>query len=168
MIMYDRNTENLWQQSTGKTLAGSFHPASLTLEPFQLLTLGDVRSAHPDALVLSEDTGYSRNYGRNPYAGYEDSDQFVFSPSDLDISFPSKTIMAVFRDDETTFATPWLALREVGNATITEVGTTFTLTVSDAGELTVTDSAGATYPFYFEMWFSVAVQHEDALTVITP
>jgi hypothetical protein len=54
MIMFDRTTENLWQQSTGRTLAGSFHPAKLALEPFQLLTLGEIRNTYPDALVLSE------------------------------------------------------------------------------------------------------------------
>jgi cytochrome c biogenesis protein CcdA len=168
MIMYDRATENLWQQSTGKTLAGSFHPAQLTLESFQLLTLGAVRSTYPEAIVLSEDTGYPRDYARNPYAGYESDDSFVFSPTNLDASFPPKTIMAVFRDSETTFAAPWLELREAGIATITEAGTTYTLSISDSGELSITDSTGATHPFYFEMWFSVAVQHEDTFKIITP
>lgn len=168
MIMYDRETENLWQQSTGKTLAGSFHPAEITLEPFQLLTLGDVRATYPDALVLSEDTGHSRDYARNPYAGYETDNRFVFEPSDLDTTFAPKTIMAVFRASDTTFAAPWLALREAGTANITAEGMTYTLTVSDNGELVITDNEGDTFPFYFEMWFSVAVQHEEGLVVINP
>ena len=168
MIMYDRATENLWQQSTGKTLAGSFHSAKLKLEPFQLLTLGDVRETHPDALVLSEDTGHRRNYGRNPYAGYEDSESFIFRPSNLDATFPSKTIMAVFKDRESVFATPWLKLREAGSAEITEAEITYNLKVSDSGELTITDSNGDTHPFFFEMWFSVAVQNEENLKVINP
>lgn len=166
MIMYDRATENLWQQSTGKTLAGSFHPAQLDLEPFQLLTLGEVRETHPNALVLSEDTGYGRNYGRNPYAGYESDNSFIFEPSDIDTTFEPKTIMVVFRDGDTTFATPWLTLREAGSTTVTESGTRYILTVSDTGELTITDDSNESYPFYFEMWFSVAIQHEGSLTVI--
>jgi len=168
MIMYDRATENLWQQSTGKTLAGSFHEAELTIEPFQLLTLGEIRKTYPETRVLSEDTGYGRDYGRNPYAGYETNDRFVFEPSDLDTTFEPKSIMVVFRDDETTFAAPWLALREAGSASVTEAGVTYTLTVSDAGELSITDSDNQSHPFYFEMWFSVAVQHEGSLTIIHP
>lgn len=168
MIMYDRATENLWQQSTGQALAGSFYPAELTRESFQLLTLGEVRSEHQKAVVLSENTGHFRDYARNPYAGYETDDNFVFNPSNLDTSFPPKTIMAVFRANDTTFATPWLKLREVGSATQTSGGITYTLTVTDNGELTITDVSGTTYPFYFEMWFSVAVQHKEELQVIQP
>jgi len=167
MIMYDRATENLWQQSTGETLAGSLHPAELDLEPFQLLTVGEIRKIYPNALVLSEDTGHRRDYGRNPYAGYEDDNRFVFEPSGIDNTFPPKTIMVVFKDNKSTFTAPWLALREAGNASISVNGKTYTLTASEAGELIITDNESIEYPFYFEMWFSVAVQHSD-ITMINP
>jgi hypothetical protein len=168
MIMYDRATENLWQQSTGKTLAGSFHEAQLTIEPFQLLTLGEVRKAHPNAVVLSEDTGYLRDYARNPYAGYETDNRFVFEPSSIDSTFDPKTIMVVFRDNNKTFVAPWLELRNAGSATVTSDDITYKLTVSDDGELSIVDSNNSSHPFYFEMWFSVAVQHDGDLTVINP
>jgi cytochrome c biogenesis protein CcdA len=168
MIMYDRATENLWQQSTGQTLAGTFHSAQLTLESFQLLTLGDVRATYPQAMVLSENTGHQRDYARNPYAGYENNDSFIFSPSELDTSFPPKNIMAVFSAGETVFAAPWLKLREEGSATITQASTTYTLTVTESGELSIVDSKGVSYPFYFEMWFSAAVQHGETLKIVTP
>jgi len=167
MIMYDRATENLWQQSTGATLAGSFHPAELSLEPFQLLTMGEIRKTYPDARVLSEDTGHRRDYGRNPYAGYEDDNRFVFEPSGIDNTVPPKTIMVVFKDNESTFAAPWLALREAGNASISVNGKTYTLTASETGELIIADNESIEYPFYFEMWFSAAVQHPD-IVVINP
>lgn len=168
MIMFDRATENLWQQSTGRTLAGSFHPAELALEPFQLLTLGEIRDTYPGALVLSEATGHNRDYGRNPYAGYETDNRFVFEPSNLDATFEPKTIMVVFRDGVTTFAAPWLELRAAGSTSVEHNGATYTLTTTSTGELTITDSSQQTLPFYFEMWFSVSVQHADGLIVITP
>ena len=161
MIMFDRVTESLWQQSTGATLAGTHYPATLELVPFQLLTLGDIRANNPNALILSQDTGHFRDYRRNPYAGYETNDQFVFDPSNLDTTLDPKTIMAVFRADGAPVAVPWLELREVGEANFTQGDTTYTLVVGDNGELTITENAGTTYPFYFEMWFSFAVQHED-------
>lgn len=168
MIMFDRETENLWQQSTGKTLAGSFHEAQLSLEPFQLLTLGEVRKIYPDAVVLSEDTGFRRDYGRNPYAGYESDNRFVFEPSGINDTFDPKAIMVVFRDEETIFTAPWLALREAGSTSITKGDSTYTLNVTDAGELTISDDSESTFPFYFEMWFSVAVQNPNTLTIINP
>ncbi len=167
MIMYDRATENLWQQSTGETLAGSFHPAKLNLEPFQLLTLGEIRKIYPDALILNDDTGYLRDYTRNPYAGYEDDNRFVFEPSNINNSFPPKTIMVVLRSDENTFTIPWLKLRDMGTTTVREGEKTYTLTVSEVGELTISDNLSRTHPFYFEMWFSVAIQHPE-LTIINP
>jgi len=168
MIMYDRTTENLWQQSTGKVLAGSLYPAELTRVPFQLLMLGEIRKNYPNAIVLSEKTGHNRDYARNPYAGYETDNRFVFNPSDLDTLFPPKTIMVVFRDKDTTLASPWLALREKGTAATTQGSITYTLKVTDEGELTITDNTGANHPFYFEMWFSVAVQHGEDIQVIQP
>ena len=30
------------------------------------------RAAHPDGIVLSRDTGFTKDYGRNPYPGYDD------------------------------------------------------------------------------------------------
>ncbi len=168
MIMYDRETENLWQQSTGKTLAGSFHPAELALESFQHLTLGEVREAYPDALVLSEDTSYVRDYGSNPYAGYESNNRFAFEPSNVDRTFDPKAIMVVFRVDGETFAAPWLALREAGSAEIEKDDVAYKLLVLENGEVGITDNEGNIFPFYFEMWFSVAVQHTDTLTIINP
>ena len=167
MIMYDRTTENLWQQSTGETLAGSFLPAKLDIVKFQLLDMGSIRKAHPNALILSENTGFRRNYNRNPYSGYETNNGFYFAPSELNTDLPPKTIMAVFRTiDETIVAIPWLALRETGKTEHESNGETYSLETTDAGELNITDSNGTLYPFYFEMWFSVAVQHGDELEVV--
>ena len=45
MIMFDRNTETLWQQSTGKALAGEHYPNQLQLHSFQLLRVGHTHVA---------------------------------------------------------------------------------------------------------------------------
>ena len=84
MIMYDRATENLWQQSTGEVLAGSFYGEQLAIVEFQLLTMDVVREKYPTAQVLSTHTEYERDYERNPYAGYDTNDRFIFDPSSLD------------------------------------------------------------------------------------
>ena len=165
MIMYDRSTESLWQQSTGKGLAGEHVGAELSLVTFQLMSIGDIKERWPDALVLSENTGHIRAYGRNPYSGYdEDNDQFIFAPSSLDARFPAKEIMVVFRVDETAVATPWLAFAD-GTEKEAVVGEETVTLKKEAGELTITDSTGKEIPFYFEMWFSFAVQHENGVVI---
>ena len=170
LLMYDRATESLWQQSTGKALAGEHFGSRLTIVPMQLLTLGEVRERFPDAQVLSEDTGYRRDYGRNPYAGYDDRDGTIFpSRGTDDTRFDQKEIMVVFRATaETPVAVPWQALRAAGGTTATIDGATFDLTL-DGSELTITNDTGETLPFYFEMWFSFAAQHgEDAEVISLP
>lgn len=166
MIMYDRLTESMWQQSTGIALAGTYLGEKLTLVPFQLLTISDIRNTYPNALVLSEDTGYSRDYQHNPYAGYDASDQFMFTPSSTDTRFDPKTIMVVFEAAGTTFTTPWLPLIEAETKIYSTDNDSYTLFVNETGELTITTIKNESIPFYFEMWFSAATQHGDNLIVI--
>ena len=71
LLMYDRQTESWWQQATGKAVMGLFTGEALDLYPAVTLPWNEAAETYPDALVLSQDTGYSRPYGRNPYAGYD-------------------------------------------------------------------------------------------------
>ncbi len=104
MIMFDRETETLWQQSTGMALAGKHYPHELELHRFQLLTVGEIKELYPEAVIQSDDTGYSRDYSRNPYSGYDESDSFYFSPSDVDARYPAKEIFVAFTVNDTTAA----------------------------------------------------------------
>ncbi len=164
MVMYDRATESLWQQSTGEALAGDLFGARLDLHPFQLLNMGEIRTQYPNAVVLSEDTGHTRDYGRNPYSGYNESNRFAFQPSSFDERFELKEIMVVFRVGDDVAATPWLKFTD---------GTTKRTTISDReitikknnGELVIQDQDGQMYPFFFEMWFSFAVQNPEGIVV---
>jgi hypothetical protein len=117
--------------------------------------------------VLSADTGYARDYERNPYGDYDQNDQFLFAPSTLDERFDPKLIMVAFALDEQRVAVPWLALREARTLDADVAGTTVTMSV-DGSELVITDGDGRTVPFYFEMWFSWAVQNGDSGIVLEP
>ncbi|TEU00250.1 MAG: DUF3179 domain-containing protein, partial [Dehalococcoidia bacterium] len=78
LIMYDRQTETWWQQATGEAIAGEFTGRQLTFVPASLISWADFKAAHPEGTVLSRETGYSRDYGRNPYAGYDDVNNSPF------------------------------------------------------------------------------------------
>lgn len=75
MVMYDRTTQSLWQQITGEAIAGEYTGKMLKKYPAQIISFEQFREAHPDAAVLSRDTGMDRQYGRNPYPGYDDIDE---------------------------------------------------------------------------------------------
>lgn len=73
LVMYDRQTESLWTHFTGGAVAGSLTGTELRAFPMSTVSWRDFQKTAPDdALVLSRDTGHSRNYGRNPYPGYDD------------------------------------------------------------------------------------------------
>jgi hypothetical protein len=72
MVMYDRQTESLWQQITGEAVVGDMVGSRLKRIPAQIISFEQFRLAHKEGLVLSRKTGFRRNYGQNPYAGYDD------------------------------------------------------------------------------------------------
>jgi len=78
LIMYDRQTESWWQQGTGEAIAGELTGRQLELLPAALVSWADFKRAHPLGGVLSRETGHTRAYGRNPYAGYDDPEQRPF------------------------------------------------------------------------------------------
>jgi hypothetical protein len=70
LIMYDRATESWWPQVLGTAIDGDhFNHA---LEEFRVTwtTWEHWRETHPETTVLTEETGYARNYGNDPYGEY--------------------------------------------------------------------------------------------------
>jgi hypothetical protein len=71
LVMYDRQTRSLWVQFLGRAVAGVQTGTQLRAYPAQTLSWGDWQKAHPTGWVLSKDTGFQRDYGLNPYPGYD-------------------------------------------------------------------------------------------------
>lgn len=78
MVMYDRETESWWQQITGEAIVGDLTGKTLKQFPTQIISFGQFAEAHPTGKVLSRETGHVRDYGRNPYVGYDDIDDVPF------------------------------------------------------------------------------------------
>ena len=101
LIMWDRQTESWWQQFTGEGIVGELAGSSLKFLPATIHSFADFASANPEGKVLSRDTGFSRDYGRNPYAGYDraDNSPFLFR-GDLDGRLlPMERVVTVTIDD---------------------------------------------------------------------
>jgi hypothetical protein len=72
MIMFDRETESWWQQITGEAIVGDLTGKELKQIPAQIVGFKQFAEAFPKGLVVSRNTGYNRDYGRNPYVGYDE------------------------------------------------------------------------------------------------
>jgi hypothetical protein len=71
LVMYDRQTESWWQQFTGRAIVGAMAGAILERVPAQIVAFEDYAAAYAEGAVLSRRTGHRRDYGRNPYRGYD-------------------------------------------------------------------------------------------------
>ena len=72
LVMWDRQTESLWQQIGGEAIVGSMVGATLDLLPAPVVTWAQFKANFPDGLVLSQDTEFARRRGDSPYVDYDD------------------------------------------------------------------------------------------------
>ena len=80
-LMYDRQTDSLWNQFTGKPVAGTLRGSgvSLTIRPVVITTWKAWKAQHPDTRVLSLETGHVRDYGSGVvYRDYFASSELMF------------------------------------------------------------------------------------------
>lgn len=103
LVMYDRKTESWWQQFTGEGIVGHHSGAKLVQLPSAIVSFGDFRVAYPLGRVLSRETGYVRQYGRNPYRGYDRIDDQPFLLKDpVDPRLPAmERVLGISKDGAT-------------------------------------------------------------------
>ncbi|HWP62772.1 MAG TPA: DUF3179 domain-containing protein, partial [Candidatus Binatia bacterium] len=117
LVMYDRQTETWWQQAIGEGIVGEYTGRRLTFLPAQIISLADFEAAYPSGQVLSRETGYRRQYGRNPYVGYDRADQrpFLFTGVIDGRLAPMERVVTVAAGDE-AIAFPYSELARTGVA----------------------------------------------------
>jgi len=83
LVMYDHQTNTYWTQALGLGIVG--HLTKIKLVPILTDTIKwkDWKVKHPDTLILSTDTGFIRDYKRDPYSGYDQSSKIWF-PVDIE------------------------------------------------------------------------------------
>ncbi|MEX0285720.1 MAG: DUF3179 domain-containing protein [Paracoccaceae bacterium] len=72
MVMYDRETESWWQQAVGEGIVGEMTGVELRQLPTWMESWAAFKARNPDGLVMNEPK-MNRDYGRNPYRGYDQS-----------------------------------------------------------------------------------------------
>ncbi|NND01162.1 MAG: DUF3179 domain-containing protein [Acidimicrobiia bacterium] len=79
LVMYDRATESMWTHFDGRAVVGLLTGTQLDVYGSPLMAWSEFRTIYPNGLVLDETkTGHSRDYGANPYVGYDDPDSSPF------------------------------------------------------------------------------------------
>ena len=97
VLLYDRQTESLWSQIRAQSISGSYAGMTLNQLPVTHTSWKRWLEQQPNTMVLSQDTGYSRDYSRNPYGGYSESKQLYFPVEyeSVNILHPKETVLGV-------------------------------------------------------------------------
>lgn len=130
LVMYDRATDSRWPQMLATAIDGPLEGASLREFRLVWTTWAAWKRAHPETTVLSTETGYIRNYDRDPYGsynparGYYVENSTMFTPLDLDDRLRTKHVVVGTRAGETAVAFDLHDLRSDGWLTIEVDGAT--------------------------------------------
>lgn len=118
LVMYDRATESWWPQVLGRAVDGPHAGDALREVRVTWTTWGRWRDAHPDTTVLTEETGYARDYDRDPYGSYNPRDGYyadggpMFPVMNEDDRHPDKRVFVGARGPDGALAVEKAALRE--------------------------------------------------------
>lgn len=93
LVMYDRKTNSYWSQIDGLAIVGEL--AGTKLKPVSIDTVvwRDWKKAHPESEVLSQNTGYTRAYGKDPYGNYYENSFVLFPVENEDDRIHPKTVI---------------------------------------------------------------------------
>jgi hypothetical protein len=120
LLMYDRATDSWWPQMLATAISGPLLGEALREVPLAWSTWKGWREAYPETLVLTEDTGYVRDYGGDPYGSYGPPDGYyadrgtLFAPLHEDDRYHPKSVVLGARTTEGAIAFPEPALRQRG------------------------------------------------------
>lgn len=114
LLMYDHETLSLWSQATGQAVSGVYKGTNLRWKAVQHMPLRQWLQKYPQTRVLSENTGHYRDYGRNPYQGYELTGSLMFPLSRTDDRYPKKEWVLGIRVKQVTKAYPYSELARAG------------------------------------------------------
>ena len=184
LVMYDRQTESWWQQFGGEAIVGELTGARLEQLPARIVAWADFAARHPDGTALSQDTGFERHYGINPYAGYDDvssSPIFPAANADDDRLQPKERVVYIERGGEAA-AVPFTLLGQRRTLELVVGGDRLVLELVPGvrssldspfidegrfvGSVTVRSAPGGELvPFDTPFWFAVAAFRPDVQVV---
>lgn len=118
LIMFDRETESLWNQLFLGAQCGPDKGAELERLPIVETTWAEWRRLYPETSVLTTDTGHDRRYGFYPYGNYADpNNRLTLTPSSpWNPIRPPKELVLGIHEGENAVAYPFGRLAEVGQA----------------------------------------------------
>ena len=103
IIPYDRLTDSYWSQLLHKSVNGQLIGTEAQTYNLIETTWETWKELYPESQILSQNTGFSRNYDRYPYGNYQTNSALLFPVNNTDNRLHNKErVLAVFVEDNMT------------------------------------------------------------------
>ena len=165
LLMYDHKTESLWSQIAMEAVTGPLTGEKLRHVFLEHTTWYDWFQENPDTLVLSKETGHSRDYDRDPYLGYAKRPDLMFSTKYTDSRFHSKEWVVGIEVNGVFKAYPF-SLFQATFGSIKDKLNGQTLMIRydlHSQNASATDDKGHPVPTVMAYWFAWYAFHPDTL-----
>ncbi len=106
VLLFDRADDSLWSQLGFAAISGPNAGKSLRHLSWELTTFASWSKRHPDSTVVSFETGHARDYKRNPYGDYLETDRLRFPVDYEDTRLKPKDRIVAVKLGETVKAYP--------------------------------------------------------------
>lgn len=167
LLMYNRpneaiKEESLWSQLLGEAVTGPLTGTKLKQITIDTIRWSDWKKKHPNTMILSTDTGFSRNYNVNPYGNYEFDPEIIFPVTAKDERLPPKAKIYGIEISGKAKAYPSEKLRKGTRLTDTFAGKTIGITIDEGGAVRMVDAqSGEVVQWTISFWFSWVAFHKD-------
>lgn len=162
VLMYDHQTESLWLQVKREAVTGPMTGTRLNILPSTLTIWSKWLAKHPQTAVLTTETGYQRDYNRDPYADYYKSRSGLFSLFKAGPGEEEKELVVGIELGDKTFAFGMNALRSMKILTATVAGQRLTARYDAADDsLRVETDKKEQVPHVLVYWFVWKGIHPD-------
>lgn len=167
LVMYDRKTDSLWPQILGQSVKGELKGEALQEFRVVWTTWREWRDEHPETTVLTRDTGYARNYSRDPYGsynpvmGYYASGEPNYPVMNTDTRHPPKEVVVGARTSDGPVSFHKDTLRREESMVKQVNGTPHRAIYNDSLDTARVKRSGETVNSFDAMWFSWAAFYPD-------
>lgn len=91
LILFDRETESNWSQMRIQAVEGQRRGEVPQILPLVEMRIERWRAMYPDSVILSRQTGFSRDYNRYPYGSFRTNTDLLFPVNPRDTRLHEKT-----------------------------------------------------------------------------
>jgi len=165
LLMYDHETQSLWSQIAMEAVAGPLTGEKLDHVFLEHTTWGEWLRDHPHTVVLSTQTGYRRNYNRDPYLGYAQRAGVFFPTHHSDSRYFSKELVVGVEVKGRFKAYPFSELQKAAKPVHDVVnGRAIIVRFHAASQsASVSDAKGRRIPSVMAYWFAWIAFHPHSL-----